>query len=393
MELPIYLDHAATTPVLPAVLEAMLPYFTERYGNPSAVHGVGMAAREGVETSREMVADCLHASPDEIVFTSGGTEADNTAVFGVAAARRSKGRHLLTTPIEHHAVLEPCERLQHEGFEVEYLPVDRTGRVDPDEVGRRIRPDTILVSVMHANNEIGTIQPIGEIGAICYARGVTFHTDAVQTFGRVPINVNAMRIDLLSLSSHKLYGPKGVGALFVRQGAPLRRYQEGGSQERGRRAGTLNTPGIVGLGKAAELAQESLISESARLMTLRDIFIARLEAELSGVHVMGHRSERLAGNIHFCIEGIEGEPLLLALDAAGVCGSAGSACSAGSTEPSHVLTAIGVDRCLARGALRLTLGCSTTVEAMEYTARTLIHAVRDLRRMSFSRSNELTSGV
>lgn len=393
MELPIYLDHAATTPVLPEVVEAMMPYFTERYGNPSALHQIGMAAREGVETARETLADCLHADPEEIVFTSGGTEADNAAIFGVAYARAAKGRHLLTTPIEHHAVLDPFERLKSQGYEVEFIPVDRAGRVDPDDIGRRIRSDTILVSVMHANNEIGTIEPIGEIGAICHAAGALFHTDAVQTFGRVPIHVGAMRIDLLSLSGHKFYGPKGVGALYVRRATPLQRYQEGGSQERGRRAGTLNVPGIVGLGKAAELIHASMASESARLARLRDIFISRLEAELPGTYLTGHRSDRLAGNIHLCFEGIEGEPLLLALDASGICASAGSACSAGSTEPSYVLQAIGTDRCLARGALRLTLGLSTHSGTMEYAARTLIHAVRDLRNMAFHRRDDPVAGT
>jgi cysteine desulfurase len=382
MELPIYLDHAATTPVHPAVLEAMLPYFTECYGNPSALHAVGMSAREGVDTARCCVAATLNASPDEIVFTSGGTEADNTAIFGVAQALAERGRHILTTPIEHHAVLEPLETLHDQGYEVEYLPVDGTGRVDPDEVGRRLRTDTVLVTVMHANNEIGTVQSIAEIGALCRKAGVIFHTDAVQTFGRLPIDVRAMRIDLLSVSGHKLYGPKGIGMLYVRRGTPLKRFQQGGEQERGRRAGTLNVPGIVGLGKAAEIACAHLGSEAHRLSALRDDFIARIEATIPGVQIIGHRSARLPNNIHFCVTGVDGEPLLLALDAAGICASAGSACSAGSTEPSHVLRALGIDRDLARGALRLTLGRTTTAETLDYTFETLYGAVRDLRKLT-----------
>jgi cysteine desulfurase len=382
MQLPIYLDHAATTPVHPDVLAAMLPYFTEGYGNPSALHTVGMFAREGVDTARAQVAAALNASPDEIVFTSGGTEADNTAVFGRAQATAGRGRHILTTPIEHHAVLEPLETLHGRGYEVETLPVDVYGRVDPDEVGRRLRPDTVLVTVMHANNEIGTVQSVGEIGALCRKAGVIFHTDAVQTFGRVPINVRVMHIDLLSISGHKLYGPKGIGVLYVRRGTPLGRVQQGGEQERGRRAGTLNVPGIVGLGKAAELACAHLEGEAQRLTALRDQFLARLTREIPGVQITGHPTERLPNNIHICVTGIEGEPLLLALDAAGICASAGSACSAGSTEPSHVLRALGIRREQARGALRLTLGRATTAEALDYTLETLCAAVSGLRGLA-----------
>jgi cysteine desulfurase len=379
MDLPIYLDHAATTPVRPEVVEAMLPYFTERFGNPSAIHQAGFAAREGVDAARETLADLLNASPDEIVFTSGGTESDNTAIFGVAQANAARGRHLLTTPIEHHAVLEPFETLAHRGWDLELLPVDGCGRVDPEEVGRRLRPDTALVSIMHANNEIGTVQPIAEVGALCRAAGVAFHTDAVQSFGRLPIDVRAMRIDLLSLTAHKFYGPKGVGALYVRRGVPLQRFQEGGEQERGRRAGTLNVPGIVGSAKAAELACSERENEGARQAGLRDRFVARLKSRIPGLHLTGHPTERLPNNVHLCIEGVEGEALLLALDAAGICASAGSACSAGSTDSSHVLRAIGVERSLTRGALRLTMGRSTTGETLDYTAEVLERAVQDLR--------------
>ena len=381
MDLPVYLDYAATTPVAPEVLEAMRPYFSEIYGNPSSLYSLGMAAREAVESAREIVALALHASPEEIVFTSGGTESDNAALRGVAEANREKGRHLLTTPIEHSAVLEPFATLSPLGFEVETLPVDAEGKVDPQEVARRLRSDTTLVSVMAANNEIGTIEPVAEIGALCRAQGVLFHTDAVQTFGKLPLDVRAMQIDLLSLSAHKIYGPKGIGALYVRRGIGWARFQEGGDQEKGRRGGTLNVPGIVGLGKAAEIAQREMDSEAARLRALRDGFLARLEAEIPGVQIIGSRTERLPNNIHFCVEGVEGEPMLLALDAAGICASAGSACSAGSTEPSHVLLALGISRELARGALRLTMGRQTTMEALDYTLELLAAIVQDLRAL------------
>jgi cysteine desulfurase len=385
MELPIYLDHAATTPVDPRVVEAMLPYFTERYGNPATLYGVGMAARDGVDNAREIVADVLNAAPDEIVFTSGGTESDNAAIWGVAQANRERGRHLLTTPIEHHAVLEPLETLAHHGFELELLPVDSTGRVDPADVARRLRPDTTFVSVMHANNEIGTVQPIAEIGALCRERNIFFHTDAVQTFGKLPIDVRAMKIDLLSLTAHKFYGPKGIGAMYVRRGTPLARFQEGGEQEKGRRGGTLNVPGIVGLGEAARIAGEEQESESQRLAALRDTLIEHLTASIPDIRINGSREHRLPHNVHICIAGVDGEPVLLALDTAGICASAGSACSSGSTEPSHVLKAIGLTLELARGALRLTLGRSTTPEAIAYTAETLAYVVRDLRGLSVAR--------
>lgn len=393
MELPIYLDHAATTPVDSRVVEAMLPYFTERYGNPATLYGVGMAARDGVDTAREIVADILNASPDEIVFTSGGTESDNAAIWGVAQANRERGRHLLTTPIEHHAVLEPLETLARHGFELELLPVDSTGRVDSAEVERRLRPDTTFVSVMHANNEIGTVQPIAEIGALCRERKIYFHTDAVQTFGKLPIDVRAMKIDLLSLTAHKFYGPKGIGAMYVRRGTPLARFQEGGEQEKGRRGGTLNVPGIVGLGEAARIACEEMEAEAQRLSRLRDRLIEQIEEHIPDIRINGSRENRLPHNVHLCIAGVEGEPMLLALDAVGICASAGSACSSGSTEPSHVLKAIGVTRELARGALRLTLGRSTTCEAIDTTVMALSGIVRDLRGLSSVQSVANTATV
>lgn len=385
MDLPIYLDHAATTPVNPAVVEAMLPYFTERFGNPATLYSVGMSARDGVDTAREILADALNASPDEVIFTSGGTESDNSAIWGIAQANRERGRHMLTTPIEHHAVLEPMETLAQNGFEMELLPVDSEGRVDPVEVAKRIRPDTIIVSVMHANNEIGTVEPIAEIGAICRERGVFFHTDAVQTFGKLPIDVRAMNIDLLSLTGHKFHGPKGIGALYIRRGTPLARFQEGGGQEKGRRGGTLNVPGIVGLGEAARIILSDRDTETKRLTSLRDYLMEQLTEAIPGLHISGSRTHRLPHNVHVCIEGVDGEPMLLALDAAGICVSAGSACSAGATEPSHVLKAIGISRESARGALRLTLGRSTTVEKLDYVVETLTGIVRDLRGLSNTR--------
>jgi cysteine desulfurase len=361
----------------------MLPYFTELYGNASAIHSLGSAAREAVEAARESVAQALHATPEEIVFTSGGTESDNAAIRGAAEAQSARGRHLLCSAIEHHAVLETMETLAHRhGYALEIVPVDREGRVDPQDLGSRIREDTVLVSVMHANNEIGTIQPIAEIGAICRERGVLFHTDAVQTVGKLGIDVRAMNIDLLSLSAHKFYGPKGSGALYVRRGVRIARYQDGGEQERGRRGGTLNVPGIVGLGRAIEISHSEMEAESARQIELRDEMIHTLERRIEGLYLMGSRDLRLPMNVHVCIEGIQGESLLLALDAAGICASAGSACAAGSTDPSHVLKALGVDRDLARGALRLTLGKSTSGAALDYAVETLASAVHDLRSLA-----------
>ena len=289
---------------------------------------------------------------------------------------------MLTTPIEHHAVLEPLETLAHQGFELEFVPVDGEGRVSPQELEKRLRSDTILVSVMHANNEIGTIQPISEIGALCRSRGITFHTDAVQSFGKLPVDVRAMNIDLLSIAAHKLYGPKGVGALYQRRGVQMGRIQEGGEQEKGRRGGTLNVPGIVGLGKAVELAMVGMRSEADRLILLRDYFFAQVETLVPDIRINGSRTERLPLNIHLCVEGVQGESILLALDMAGICGSAGSACSSGSTEPSHVLNAIGVSTDLARSAIRLTMGRSTTRDVLDYTLEVLAKAACDLRRLA-----------
>ncbi len=382
MDLPIYLDHAATTPAADHVIGAMLPYFTRYFGNPSAIHALGAAAREAVEEARESVARALNASSEEIVFTSGGTEADNAAIRGAAGAYSDKGRHILCSAIEHHAVIETMETLaeRHE-YRLEIVPVESDGRVDPAEVARRLRRDTVLVSIMHANNEIGVIQPIAEIGAICREQGVLFHTDAVQTVGKLPIDVRAMQVDMLSLSAHKFYGPKGIGALYVRRGVRIERYQDGGEQERGRRGGTLNVPGIVGLGSAIDVPQSEMVIEGARQERLRDELIAVLESRIDGLRVIGSRAHRLPMNVHVCIEGVQGESLLLALDAAGICASAGSACAAGSTDPSHVLKALGIDRELARGALRLTLGRSTSHEELVYAVESLAGAVEGLRRL------------
>jgi cysteine desulfurase len=382
---PIYLDHSATTPVDPNVLSAMLPYFSTSFGNPAALYSVGMEARSGVETARVAVAAALNASPDEIVFTSGGTESDNTALWGVAMANLDRPRHLITTSVEHHAVLEPIETLSRNGCEVDVVQVGADGRIDPAEVRSRIRKETLIISVMHANNEIGTIQPIKEIGQMCREAGVLFHSDAVQSFGKIPIDVNALNIDLLSVSAHKLYGPKGIGALYIRRGTRLARFQEGGEQERGRRGGTLNVPGIVGLGRAIQLATAEMDSEWCRLTELRDRFFDQLCARIEGVHITGSRSYRMANNIHFCVDGVDGEPMLLSLDMAGICASAGSACTTGSEEPSHVLTAVGLPRSLARGALRLTMGRSTTWDSLEIALEALVSAITGLRRLSTAR--------
>ncbi|CEK20272.1 cysteine desulfurase family protein [Chthonomonas calidirosea] len=380
MQLPIYLDHAATTPVLPEVAEAMMPFLVQTYANPSAAHALGIEARHAVEEARGIVAEAIHAYPDEIVFTSGGTESDNAAIYGVAYALENRGRHILSSPIEHHAVLEPLQYLAQRGWEIEMLPVSSEGLVAPEEVARRIRNDTVLVSVMHANNEIGTVQPIEAIGAICREKGVLFHTDAVQSFGYLPIDVRKMNIDLLSLTAHKFYGPKGIGVLYVRSGIPFEPYQKGGGQENGRRGGTLNVPGIVGLGKAVTMVMEQREGESARLQRLRDHFIAAVEQAIPEATLTGHRQYRLPNNVHFCFKGIEGESLLLSLDAEGICASAGAACSAGSHEPSHVLQAIGVPPDRLRGALRLSLGRVTTEEALEYCLHVLQKAVGALRQ-------------
>lgn len=356
----IYLDHAATTPTHPEVAQAMLPYLTpEAFGNPSSAHAFGRAAGQAVEEAREKIAALIGATSEEIFFTSGGTEADNWVIRGVAYANRHKGNHIITSAIEHHAVLNTCKLLEEE-FRITYLPVDRYGLVDPDEVRRSITSETILISVMHANNEIGTIEPIPAIGKIARDAGVYFHTDAVQTVGHIPVDVTELGADLLSVSAHKLYGPKGIGALYVRKGTKISPLIVGGAQERGARAGTENVPGVVGFGKAAELAQKELPETMSRLTQLRDQLIQGLQERIRGTHLNGHPESRLPQNVNVSFEGVDGEAIALALDQAGIAVSTGSACSTGAEEPSHAVLALGVSPELARGAVRLTLGRDTT---------------------------------
>lgn len=378
----IYLDNAATTATKPEVLEAMLPYFTQVYGNPSSIHRAGRDARRAVEHAREQVAAALNADKGEIYFTAGGSESDNWAIKGTAFAHREKGNHIITTQIEHHAVLHTCQWLERQGFEVTYLPVDADGLVDPADVERAITDRTILVSVMMANNEIGTIEPIAEIARIAHAHGVLMHTDAVQAVGAVEVDVRALGVDMLSLSAHKFYGPKGVGALYVRRGVKLDTYMHGGAQERGRRAGTEYLPGIVGLGKAIELATADIAGHAARLTAMRDRLIDGILKEIPYARLNGHRTRRLPGNVNVSIEYIEGEALLLRLDLAGIEGSSGSACTSGSLDPSHVLLAIGLPHEIAHGSLRLTLGDYNTEADVDATLAALPEIVRTLRDMS-----------
>ena len=376
----IYLDNAATTAVSPEVLEAMLPYFTQVSGNASSIHGYGREAKRAIENARRQVMRALNAAaPQEIYFTSGGTESDNWAIKGAALAI-GKG-HIVTTAIEHHAVLHTCQWLEKRGYAVTYLPVDEYGRVTAAQVEAALREDTILVSVMAANNEVGTLQPIAEIGALCRARGVLFHTDAVQAAGAIPLDVQAMNIDLLSLSGHKLHGPKGAGVLYVRKGVKIETLLHGGAQERGFRAGTENVPAIVGLGKAVELAQEHLAQNAAQVMRLRDKLISGLMERVPGAKLNGHPTERLPNNVNISFDRVEGEALLLRLDLVGVAGSSGSACTSGAIDPSHVLLALGLTPSQANGALRLTLSTDTTEEEIDAVLDILPPIVEDLRRM------------
>lgn len=373
------MDNAATTSLKPEVLEAMMPYLTGKYGNASTLYLEGREAREAVEQARERTARALGAQPEEIYFTSGGTEADNWAIKGVAFARREKGNHIITSQIEHHAVLQPCEYLEKHGFRVTYLPVDSDGLVDPDDVSRAIERDTVLVSIMFANNEIGTIEPVAEIARICREKGVLFHTDAVQAVGHVPVDVEKLGVDLLSLSAHKFHGPKGIGALYVRKGVRLDPFIHGGGQERNRRAGTENVAGIVGLGAAIELATSSLEERAARIAALRDKLIDGILERVPDAKLNGHRIMRLPGNAHFCFRFIEGESLLLNLDVKGVSASSGSACTSGSLEPSHVLLALGLPHEMAQGSLRLTLDEENTGEEVDYVLDILPDIVKKLR--------------
>ncbi len=378
----IYFDHAATTPVRPEVLEAMLPYFDKKYGNASSIYSIARESRAAVDEAREMVANAIGAKSDEIYFTSGGTEADNWAIKGIARGSADKGKHIITTSIEHHAVLHTCQYLEKEGFDVTYLPVDEKGLISPAQVEEAIREDTILISVMFANNEIGTIQPIEEIGEIAKRHGIVFHTDAVQAVGNIHIDVKKLGVDLLSMSAHKFYGPKGVGALYIRKGTKLASYIHGGAQERGKRASTENVPGIVGMGRAIEIATQNMDSYNKKLLELREMTIDKVLATIPYTRLNGDRDKRLPGNVNFSFEFIEGESLLLLLDMAGIGASSGSACTSGSLDPSHVLLAIGLPHGIAHGSLRLTFGKDNTREDVEYLLEVLPGIVERLRRMS-----------
>lgn len=378
----IYMDHAATTAVRPEVLDAMLPYFTEKYGNPSSVYTFASRNKDVINVSRDIIADSIGAKSEEIFFTGGGSESDNWALKAAAEAFSEKGRHIITTKIEHHAILHTCQYLEKQGFDVTYLDVDEKGMVDTGRLEASIRPDTILISVMTANNEIGTIEPVSRIGAIAHEHGILFHTDAVQAYGQIPLDVNAMNIDMLSCSGHKLNGPKGVGFLYVRSGVKIGSFIHGGQQERGRRAGTENVPGIVGMGKAAELAVLSMNERMGRETEIRDHMIRRIMAEIPYSRLNGHESERLPNNINISFQFVEGETILIMLDMAGICASAGSACTSGSVDPSHVLTAIGLPNEISHGAVRLTLGYENTMEEGDFVVDNLKRIVENLRNMS-----------
>jgi cysteine desulfurase len=378
----IYLDHAATTPTHPEVVKAMLPFFSDAFGNPSSIYSYGQEAKGAVEEARTRVAGLVGARDEEIVFTSGGTEADNFALKGAAYAHERKGNHVITTSIEHHAVLETCKFLERSGFKITCLPVDKYGLVDPDDVKKAITNKTILISVMHANNEVGTIEPVEEIGRIAREAGIYFHSDAVQTAGHIPVSVDGLRVDLLSISGHKLYGPKGVGALYVRKGTKLVPLMHGGEHEKRRRAGTENVPGIVGLGKAAELAGQEMGKETERLAHLRDKLIKGLEKKVDHIRLNGHPTKRLPNNVNVSVGFVEGESMILNLDLEGICASTGSACSSSNLEPSHVLLALGVPTEQAHCSLRFTLGRENTEADIERVLSVLPGIVTKLRAMS-----------
>ena len=378
----IYLDYAATTPTHPEVVKAMLPYFTDAFGNPSSIYSYGQEAKGAIEEARTKVADLIGARSEEIVFTSGGTEADNFALKGVALANESRGNHIITSSIEHHAGIETCKFLERRGFRVIYLPVDAYGLVAPDDVRRVITDKTILISVMHANNEVGTIEPIAEIARIAKEAGAYFHTDAVQTVGHIPVDVSELEVDLLSMSAHKLYGPKGVGALYIRKGTKLISFMHGGEQERRRRASTENVPGIVGFGRVAELAQQEMTEEAKRLTYLRDQLVNGILERIDHTRLNGHPVNRLPNNVNISVDFVEGESMCLNLDLEGICASTGSACSSSSLEPSHVLLAMGLSHEQAHGSLRLSLGKWTTEEEIGQVLEVLPLIVAKLRAMS-----------
>ena len=378
----IYLDHAATTPVRHEVLDEMMPYFTEIYGNTQSVHAFGRDARRAVDVAREQVAKAINCSPDQIYFTAGATESDNWGIKGFAYANKAKGNHIITSAVEHHAVLHTCEKLEKDGFEVTYLPVDEYGRVRIDDLKAAITDKTILVTIMFANNEIGTIMPVKEIGAVCKKHNIPFHTDAVQAVGKVPIDVDDLNISMLAMSAHKFYGPKGVGAMYIRKGIKLERLIEGGAHEKNRRAGTLNHVGIVGMGKAIEMAVAEMDEECARQTKLRDALIEGMKERIPNIQLNGHPTERLCNNANMSYRFVEGEALLLSLDMMGIAVSSGSACTSGSLDPSHVLLAIGLPHEIAHGSVRYSLGKMTTMDEIEYTIESMVKIVERLRAMS-----------
>ncbi len=378
----IYMDHSATTPVAPEVLEAMMPYFSEKFGNASSLHSFGLEAKEALEESREKVAGLLGAKPEEIIFTSGGTESDNLALKGIARKNQKSGKHIITTQVEHPAILECCRRLEKEGFEVTYLPVTNEGLVEIATLESAIRSDTILISVMHANNEVGTIQPLEEIGRLAAEKDIYLHTDAVQSVGKIPTDVNKLGVDLLSLSAHKLYGPKGVGALYIRKGTRLESIIQGGGHEHGLRSGTENIAGIVGMARAAELGRETMSTEAERLTRLRDRLAELVLLKVKEAWINGTMKERLPGNLNFGFKYVEGESLLLFLDSIGINVSTGSACSSHKLEPSHVLLSLGLKPEECHGSLRITLGRSNTMEEVDYVALGIARAVERFRGIS-----------
>ncbi len=382
MDKLVYADHAATTYVKKQVLDEMMPYFSDKYGNPSSIYSIGRESKKAVEDAREKVATAINCKSKEVFFTGSGTEADNWAIKGIAFAYREKGNHIITSAIEHHAVLHTCQYLEKEGFEVTYLPVDKDGIVSPEKLKKAITENTILITIMTANNEIGTIQPIKEIGKIAKENNIVFHTDAVQAIGSIPIDVKEWDVDLLSMSAHKFYGPKGVGALYIKQGIKMNSFMQGGAQERGKRPGTENIPGIIGLGKAIELAVNNIDENKEKVTELRDILIREISDKIPYSRLNGHPTKRLPGNVNFSFEFIEGESLLLMLDMKGIAASSGSACTSGSLDPSHVLLAIGLPHEIAHGSLRITFGDINTKEDIDYIMEVLPPIVERLREMS-----------
>ena len=389
----IFLDYASTTPTDPEVVEAMLPYYSERFGNPSSIYSLGQEAKSAIENAREKIASLLGAKREEIIFTSGGTESNNFALKGIVYANENKGNHIITSAIEHHAIIAPCKFLEKRGFDVTYLPVDKYGLINPDDVRKAITNKTILISIAHSNNEVGTIEPIEKIGNIAQEYDIYFHTDAVQSFGHIPVDVNDLNVNLLSISAHKLYGPKGVGALYVRKGTKLTSFLHGGDQERRRRASTENVPAIVGFGKAVEIARDRMNEEAKQLEALRDKLIKGIFEKIDHVRLNGHPAQRLPNNVNVAFEFVEGESMLLNLDMEGIAASTGSACSSASLEPSHVLLALGLPHEIAHGSLRFTFGRYTKDEDIDYVLEVLPKIVEKLRSMSplYKKENKVTN--